>query len=359
MRFTFSTESIPFTLDIVQNMLAIERFAGAWSAYGNLTPERLTELRRIATIESIGSSTRIEGGRLSDLEVAQVVETLSSRSLIDRDEQEVGGYAKAMEMIFESGDQMPFAESIIKQLHKVLMGMSDKDTRHRSEYKKGENSVAAFDHLGHQAGIVLQTASAFETPLLMQELVDWTNSQLETKKLPPLIIIGMFTAYFLAIHPFEDGNGRLSRVLTNLLLLQHGYSYTAYSSLESIIEKYKKTYYLSLRDTQQTMTQNKTNWYPWLGFFFDTLRMQKEQLEKKIKNEKLLVVVPQLSLDIIQYLKENGATSISGLEKALQTNRNTLRTHLDALIKEHHVVRIGAARATKYNVLGMGLASGS
>ncbi|SFM51146.1 Fic/DOC family protein [Nitrosomonas nitrosa] len=192
---------------------------------GTLAPDRLSALRRVATIESIGSSTRIEGSKLSDREVEQLLSNLEIKSFTTRDEQEVAGYAEVMDLVGSKWQDIPFTENPIKQLHQILLRYSEKDTWHRGNYKINSNSVAAFDETGAQIGIVFQTASPFDTPRLMTELVAWVNQERETARLHPLLIIALCVVVFLKIHPFQDGNGRLSRVLTTLLLLQAGYAY--------------------------------------------------------------------------------------------------------------------------------------
>lgn len=224
----------PDTLNIIAQ---IDEFKGAWRALGTLAPERLNALRRVATIESIGSSTRIEGSKLEDREVEQLLSNLKIKSFNTRDEQEVAGYAEIMELIFQSWENIPLTENHIKQLHRDLLIYSQKDERHRGEYKTLSNSVAAFDENGKKIGIVFETATPFETPRLMTALVNWHNQAQAEKQLHPLLIIGIFIVVFLEIHPFQDGNGHLSRILTALLLLQAGYAYVPYSSLESVIEQ--------------------------------------------------------------------------------------------------------------------------
>ena len=217
MRLNLTDKTVVFDRETVRQLLEIEECKDAWKAFGNLPPDRLTELWRIATIESVGASTRIEGAKLSDKEVARILANLSTQSFSTRDEQEVAGYAFLMNEIYDSWEEMPLTENIVKQMHSLLLRFSDKDERHRGCYKNVENSVAAFDHAGHVVGVVFETASAFETPALMKELIEWTNRQFLERNLPP--VIGMFTAAFLAIHPFQDGNGRLSRAFTTLLML--------------------------------------------------------------------------------------------------------------------------------------------
>src|ERR1700677_1936741 len=245
------------TIQVTQELLAllseIDEFKGAWRSLGTIAPERLSALRRVATIESIGSSTRIEGSKLTDREVERLLGNLEIKRFGSRDEQEVGGYADVMETVFRSWSEIPVTENLIKQLHRDLLGYSDKDERHRGEYKTLRNDVGAFDADGKMIGVVFETATPFDTPQQMMELVAWLNQARELRRLHPLLIVAVFIVDFLAIHPFQDGNGRLSRVLTTLLLLQAGYAYVPYSSLESVIENSEEGYYLALRQTQTTV----------------------------------------------------------------------------------------------------------
>jgi Fic family protein len=259
------------TIHVSQELLAllseIDEFKGAWRALGTIAPDRLNALRRVATIESIGSSTRIEGSKLTDREVERLLSNLEIRRFSTRDEQEVAGYADVMKTVFLSWSDIPVTENHIKQLHRDLLRYSDKDERHRGEYKTLRNDVGAFDAEGKMIGIVFETATPFDTPQRMTELVAWLNEARELRRLHPLLIVAVFIVVFLAIHPFQDGNGRLSRVLTTLLLLQAGYVYVPYSSLESVIENSKEAYYLGLRQTQTTIRTDAPNWQPWLLFF--------------------------------------------------------------------------------------------
>ena len=232
-------DTLQITPEFLTLIAEIDEFKGAWRAFGTLAPERLNALRRVATIESIGSSTRIEGSKLSDREVERLLSNLQIQSFATRDEQEVAGYAKVMETVFQSWADIPVTENHIRQLHRDLLSYSDKDDYHRGAYKTTSNSVAAFDEAGQQIGVVFETATPFDTPRLMAELVAWLNEARTLGRLHPLLVIGVFIVVFLEIHPFQDGNGRLSRILTAILLLQAGYAYVPYSSLESVIEHSK------------------------------------------------------------------------------------------------------------------------
>ena len=144
------TDTLQITPEILNLIARIDEFKGAWRALGTLAPDRLSALRRVATIESIGSSTRIEGSKLSDREVEQLLSNLEIESFATRDEQEVAGYAELMDLVCSSWQDIPFTENHIRQLHQVLLRYSEKDTRHRGNYKTNSNSVAAFDEIGTQ-----------------------------------------------------------------------------------------------------------------------------------------------------------------------------------------------------------------
>jgi Fic family protein len=305
----------------------------------------------VATIESIGSSTRIEGSKLSDRDVERLLSNLEIQSFASRDEQEVAGYAELMDLVFSAWQDIPFTENHIKQLHQILLRFSEKDTWHCGNYKTSPNSVAAFDENGVQIGIVFQTASPFDTPRLMAELVAWVNEARETGQLHPLLVIALSIVVFLEIHPFQDGNGRLSRALTTLLLLQAGYAYVPYSSLESVIEQNKEAYYLALRQTQGTIRSDTPDWQPWLVFFLRCLAEQVRRLEQKVERERLVLApLPELSLRIVEFAREHGRVTIGEIIKLTGASRNTLKQHFRNLVERGHLNQHGRGRGVWYEL---------
>lgn len=343
------TDNLLITPELLVLIAEIDEFKGAWRALGTLAPERLKALRRVATIESIGSSTRIEGSKLSDREVEHLLANLEIKKFDTRDEQEVAGYAEVMEMIFQHWQEIPVSENHIKQLHRDLLRYSTKDERHRGEYKTLSNSVAAFNEEGKQIGIIFETASPFDTPQRMAELTAWLNQARELGRLHPLLIVAIFIVVFLEIHPFQDGNGRLSRALTTLLLLQTGYAYVPYSSLESIIENSKEGYYLALRQTQGTIRTDSPDWQPWLLFFMRAMQQQKRRLAAKVEREKLMMTaLPELSLQIIQQSREHGRVTIGDMILITGASRNTLKEHFKRLVEQGQLVRHGTGKGTWY-----------
>ena len=342
-------KSITITSKILKLISEIDEFKGSWAALGQLAPDRLVSLRKVATIESIASSTRIEGVKLSDSQVKVLLSGLDINSFKNRDEEEVAGYSEVMNMIFSNFEQMQTNENIIKQLHQVLLKFSSKDVRHRGEYKKLNNHVEAFDSDGNSLGIVFQTATPLETPYKMETLCLWLNDEIKDSVDHPLIIISKFILEFLEIHPFQDGNGRLSRALTTLLLLRSGYDYVPYSSMERVIEENKDKYYLSLRNAQTEDKKSSDELVNWITFFLECLKKQKDSLQYKLEKEKALIFLPKLSEQIIMTLKDHGTLSLSEIVKLIGANRNTVKSHLFKLVDVNQIKQRGKGKGTVYS----------
>lgn len=345
-----NVSSLRVTREILGLIAEIDEFKGAWLAIGRLAPERLSRLRHVATIESIGSSTRIEGARLSDPEVEQLLSAIEVGSFSTRDEQEVAGYADAMNTVYTAWEVIDLTENHVRQLHRDLLKYSEKDERHRGNYKTLPNHVEAFGPGGTRLGVVFETAAPFDTPRLTAELLTWTRAGLtRPADLHPLLIIAVFVVVFLAIHPFQDGNGRLSRILTTLLLLRAGYSYVPYCSLESVIERSRDAYYLALRRTQRTLRTAEPDWDPWLTYFLTALQRQKRHLHEKIERERLTIGdLPELSLRILQLARDHGRVTIRAAAAATGASRNTIKDHVGALTRSGRLTRHGSGRGTWY-----------
>ncbi|WP_428633478.1 MULTISPECIES: Fic family protein [Gammaproteobacteria] len=338
--------------DILQLIAEIDEFKGQWQALKTLSPERLQQLRKVATIESVGSSTRIEGAKLSDAQVETLLSNLSSTSFKTRDEQEVAGYAEAMDLVFQAYEDLHLTENHIRQLHQTLLRHSTKDDRHRGAYKTLPNHVVAKDANGREIGVVFETATPFDTPGEMEALVRWAAKAFDESAMHPLLITAVFNVVFLAIHPFQDGNGRLSRILTTLLLLRSGYEYVPYASLESIVEENKDLYYKALRRTQTTLKDDKPDWEPWLGFFLRCLKKQKANLAAKVKQEKESsdTSLPLLSVQVLKLLRQHERLTIAQMVDLTGANQNTLKVRLRELVNEGRIKRHGKARATWYSL---------
>jgi len=346
-----SFDSITITAEMLALIVEIDEFRGTWRSLSTLAPERLAALRKVATIESIGSSTRIEGARLSDRDVEALLSRIESHSFRSRDEEEVAGYALAMEQVFLSFDSIPITENYIQQLHGILLRFSQKDEHYRGRYKTLSNNVEAFGPDGSSLGVVFETASPFETPFRMQELVQWGNRVFGDSRMHPLLATAVLTVEFLAIHPFQDGNGRLSRILTTLLLLKSGYGYVPFSSLESIVEQNKESYYLALRRTQQSLKQEKPDWEPWVMFFLQALRRQTQVLAAKVEQSRLMLTsLSALEEKIVELSRSQGRISVGEVLRATGANRSTIKQRLTGLVKRGILTRNGAGRGVWYSI---------
>ena len=342
--------TLVITPELLRLITEIDEFKGSWRAHSSQNPQRLQALRHVATIESIGSSTRIEGSKLSDTDIEKLLGKVGKSSFLTRDEQEVAGYAEVMEIVFENYTEISITENFIKQLHTSLLRHSDKDVRHRGEYKKHSNNVEAFAPDGKSLEVVFETTSPFDTPTQMQNLLEWTRETLADNSYHPLIVTGIFNVVFLAIHPFQDGNGRLSRVLVSLLLLKTGYNYIPYASLESIVEKNKEAYYLSLQRTQKTLHNKKTDWLPWLRFFLHSLKRQKDHLSEKTKVLGQYTALSHENMLIMQYIDSNQRMTIRDAETIIKTiSRSTIKNRFSQLVEQGLLVRHGKARGTWYS----------
>ena len=339
------------TSDMLNKISEIDKFNALWAGdCSKLTMDELKTMKRVATIESVGSSNRIEGNKMSDDEVEALFNHINKKSFQSRDEEEVAGYSDLINIIFENYDEIPLTENYIKQLHHVLLRYSVKDERHRGEYKKGSNRVVAFDAAGREIGSVFETATPFDTPRLMRELIDWTNETFKDRYLHPIITIGIFIVHFLSIHPFTDGNGRLSRALTILLMLKNDYSYMPYASMASIIETSKDAYYRALRGTQKTIWNERVNYESWLTFFITSLQKQKRNLEAKIfqlkqKHNDKLSGTSQAVLSLFYKGKPLG---MSDIVQKLNKNPETVRKAVQSLVKAGYLKKIGSTKGALY-----------
>jgi len=342
--------NIKITPQMLAQIAELDEFKGAWTSHASLRSEQLKTLKKVSTIESIGSSNRIEGNKLTDAEIEKLLSRINKKSFKSRDEEEVAGYAELMDTVFENHAVIPLTENHIKQLHRILLKYTGKDVRHRGEYKKLSNSVAAYDSEGKEIGIVFETASPFDTPRLMEELTEWTRKNLDDPFFHPLIIIGVFIVHFLAIHPFQDGNGRLSRALTAMLLLRKGYDYVPYSSIESIIEAAKEGYYRALRRTQKNIWSGKVNYEPWLSFFLTILQKQKRHLENKINamesDDIKLTRNQKAILGLFDDKPELGSAEIAA---QLGMNIEVVKKNLKSLTSSGYLLKHGATKGAWYS----------
>jgi len=268
---------------IIQLIAEIDLFRGKWKHLEQLHPVFLQELKGMATIQSIGSSTRIEGATLTDQEIEQLIADLKVNKLENRDEQEVVGYYDVLELIFDNAEDIHLTENYIMQLHTVLLRYSTKDSGQKGAYKKVSNKVVASYPDGTQR-VIFNTTEPYLAQKEMQELLSWTNKRLENLEYHPLLVVGLFIYEFLSIHPFHDGNGRLSRLLTTLLLIKLDYDFIQYISFEHIIENRKERYYAALMECQRKHNTEEERVDTWMLFFLNALKLVTVKLSLKMSN---------------------------------------------------------------------------
>lgn len=344
LNFDFATNQ-----RVLQLIGYIDGFKGKWNIVENKENRYLKELRKIATIESIGSSTRIEGATLTDKEVQKLLNDMKITKLKTRDEQEVIGYYEVLELICDNYSDIKLSESYIKQLHQLLLKYSNKDERHRGGYKHVSNKVVATYPTGEQRTIFATTEPAL-VAVEMQELVEWTNTQLKENNIHQLIVIGNFIYDFLSIHPFQDGNGRLSRLLTTLCLLQNDYAFIQYISFENHIEQHKKKYYEALMTGQKNRGTDEERIDKWIVFFLESLKTLTEKLEQKYDGFKSKGgYLNERQKQILDFITTNQPVKVSDIAKQFPDFQlSTLKKDLQYLRDEQALTMLGKGKGTVY-----------
>jgi len=344
--FSKRIENIPSA--IVSKIAKIDELKGQWISGARLSPQVLGRLKRSVLITSTGASTRIEGARLMDADIEKLMRGINIQKFTNRDKQEVKGYYELLENVFNSWKGLNFNESLIKHFHQELLKYTEKDCSHRGEYKKEENKVQMINEAGQPIGILFDTAPAYLTPGRMRDLVEWTQKTSLKNKYHPLLVIGNFLVEFLKIHPFSDGNGRLSRVLTNLLLLRAGYLYMPYVSHEKLIEDNKPDYYIALRRSQKTLDSKAENITAWLDFFLDIVLEQSQMAVELLSKENIEKILSEKQLIIWQYIDRTKETSTGDIINNTNIARPTVKQALEVLLKLKKIERIGLGRGSRY-----------
>ena len=329
----------------------IDELKGRFAAGAKLNPQLLGRLKRSVLITSTGASTRIEGARLTDEEVEGLMRGIVMQKFADREKQDVKGYFELLQIIFDSWEHIRFSENSIKHLHQELLKYVQKDQDHRGKYKSTDNKVEMVDVSGRRIGVIFDTTPAYLTPKQMLELSEWTKDALENKKTHSLLITGNFLVEFLNIHPFKDGNGRLSRILTNLMLLQAGYLYMPYVSHEKLIEDKKGEYYLALRKSQKTFKNGTGNIVSWLEFFLDIILAQSKEAISLILQENIEDILSKKQLLVWQYLQEVDEAAPLEIAKKTHVAYATVRQTLSKLLKLKKIERMGLARSIRYRMV--------
>ncbi len=345
---------IPLTQDILTKIGKIDEFKGLWQGSIRLSPQILGRLKQWVIITSTGASTRIEGAHMTDEEIARFLRGLKAKAPKSRDEQEVAGYADLIGRIFDNWRTLKLSENWILQFHSILLHFSEKDQRHKGTYKSAPNTVVMTNTRGEQVILFDPTAPYLVKPE-MGAILTWTHDQLETRETHPLLVIANFIFEFLAIHPFKDGNGRMSRALTNLLLLKTGYGYVPYVSLDEIIEGTKADYYLALRATQKNHKTDREDIAPWVEFFLGALLEQVVRARKIMDEDQPEKLLSEKQLAIYHLFDNDIPLSVSDVDRQLKgaIPHSTIKQALSRLVTLKLLERIGQARSSRYKRIGM------
>lgn len=339
----------PATQRIIQKIGKIDQFKGEWKLLDQEENRYLKELRKIATIQSIGSSTRIEGSSLTDAEIASLINNMKISKLESRDEQEVAGYFDTLETILDNYETIDLSVSMIHALHNLLLKYSDKDTRHRGKFKELTNKVVATYPDG-TTRVIFNTTEPFLVEKEMTEVLEWSNKAFDEAEFHPLIVIATFVYEFLSIHPYQDGNGRLSRLLTNLLLLKFGYKFVFYISLEHIVENRKKDYYQALMEGQKDRYKDTERIEKWVLFFLDCLIELIQKLEQKLKEYRSVgAYLNERQKQVLNFIGKNQPVKIGDIVQNMTAyNLETIRKDLQYLVREMEIEKLGNKRGTVY-----------
>ena len=329
------------------NLLSeIDRFDANWTAIERKEGQSLKELKNIATVKSVGASNRIEGNKMSDKEVDVLLQKIEITNLTDRDSQEVVGYFEVLDLISETYEKINLTENNIKSLHNSLMKYSAKDKWHKGNFKTHSNAVEASFPDGTRQIIFQTTEAGFATDDAIRLLIDWYNLELEVH---PLIKIASFVYDFLSVHPFQDGNGRLSRLISTLLLLKNGYKWIEYVSFEHEIEKRKSEYYQVLRSCQaQRPDEDITDW---MMFFLSCLSNIQKQLMTKLNTNSLEKQLSPKEKSIFTIIQHRPNIQSGEISAKLAIPLPTVKRILSELINKGIIEKQGAGRNVSYTII--------
>jgi Fic family protein len=340
MLYTFQLQ---LNWKLINELSSIDRYAGTWSDIVKTQGQTLRQLKSIETVRSVGASTRIEGSSMSDAEVKALIDNLTIGKLEERDQQEVIGYFEALDLISEAYQDMPISESTIKALHNVLLKYSSKDEWHKGRYKQHANSVEA-ERAGEARYTIFKTTPpGWETEDAMRKLVEWYQQE---KEAHPLVRAAAFVYDFLSIHPFQDGNGRLSRLLSTLLLLKEGYGWIEYVSFEHEIENRKNEYYRVLMECQRNRPGEDIS--SWIHFFTNCLSNIQQQLMQKLESKEQDISVSPRLQQIRMYIEHHPGAKTGDISTRLGLSLPTVKKDVASMVASGMLIRHGTGAGTHY-----------
>ena len=337
--------NIDLNWKLISQLSRIDRFDASWKALEKREKQNLNQLKAFATIQSVGSSTRIEGSKMNDDEVKALIENINISQIEDRDRQEVSGYYNVLTIITDSPEDIAISKSTIKNLHNQLLKVSEKDSWHKGEYKQHSNAVEANFPDGSKQIIFRTTEPGFATEDAMNSLINWYNEKSETHH---LIKIALFVYEFLSIHPFQDGNGRLSRLLTTLLLLKNNYVWIQYISFEHEIENRKKQYYNVLRNCQsQRPNENVSDW---VNFFLESLINIQIKLDNKLELKAVTTKLSPRDKSIYLFITSNPGCKSGEISEKLNIPNPTTKRILSQMVKDEILEKFGKGAGINYAI---------
>ena len=328
---------------LINLISTIDRFDSQWTAIERSEGQSLKHLKSIATVRSVGASNRIEGNRMTNEEIDVLLKNIDITKLTDRDSQEVIGYFDVLDLISESYENITVTENNIKTLHNSLMKYSTKDEWHKGDYKQHSNAVEATFVDGTRQIVFQTTEAGFATEDAIKQLIDWYNSETEVHT---LIKCAAFVYDFLSIHPFQDGNGRLSRLLSTLLLLKNGYKWIQYVSFEHEIESRKSEYYQALRTCQiQRPSEDIT---VWINFFLNAMRNIQTQLMRKLEQSGAKTQLSPREKAILTIIQNYPGIKSGEIAEKLAIPNPTVKRILSGLQSKGLIDKQGVGKATVY-----------
>lgn len=334
-----------------QQLSVLDTFKGSWKIKVSQQGKYLKELRKIATIESTGSSTRIAGAGLTDKEVKKQLASSKIKRFESQDQQDVAGFSETLNVILDSFGDIEISERNVHQLHRILLKFSYEDQPDRGKYKQSSNQVLANYPDGTQR-VLFDPTPPDLTPAEMPQLIRWLNERIEKKDMHPLLIIAGFVYEFLCIHPYKVGNGRLSRLLTTLLMMKQGYDFIQYISFDRVIETSRDEYYRVLMDGQQNRYKDKERISTWVLYFMKSLITMTEGLDAKYETySKLKTALNKRQKLVLDFIRENEPAQVGDVDKALlEYSRNTLKKDLAYLVDENLLIQTGDRKGTRYHI---------
>jgi len=282
---------------------------------------------------------------MSDEEVDVLLKEIDITKIEDRDSQEVVGYFDTLDTISASYEDIRITESSIKNLHKILMRYSKKDEWHRGDYKQHNNAVEATLPDGTKQLIFKTTEAGFPTQDAMRQLIEWYYNDIDTH---PLIRCAVFAYDFVSIHPFQDGNGRLSRLISTLLLLTNGYRWIQYVSLEHEIENRKMEYYRGLRSCQARRPGEDVS--DWVKFFLSALLNIQEQLMQKLETRGVWIQLSPREKSVLTFIGSHPGCKSGDVAKHLGIPNPTVKRMLSGLAGRNLIEKFGAGPGTNYSI---------